>query len=244
MYATVLVGIDGGGAGRDAIAVARHLVPNHDRLIRVMADDVGEALHEVAEREGADLLIIGRCHRSLVGRMGDDARSELHRAPCTVAVAPDGYAQRARRPSRIGVAYDGSPHSKLALEHAIALARRHGAGVLAKDVVQLPLYAEAGAWSLVNTTQAQLSGVRAALGDIGDVEISVAAGAARDTLRAFSRTVDALFCGSRRFGTVSRVALGSTSDYLARNSACPVFITPAHAGILIDDRRHEAPTAA
>ena len=291
MYTTVLVGIDGSDADRDAIAIARQLVRNYDRLIlanvrpiervllrgyagdfeaedherslalleqaneqgglpaemlSVVADDVGAGLQEVAEHEGVDLMIVGRCHRSIAGRvlLGDNARSALHRAPCTIAVAPTGYAERAHPPTRIGVAYDGSAHSKLALRHALILAERHGASVAAKDVIQLPLYAEAGVWSLVNSTEAQLDAARAGLGDVGEVDVSVAVGVTRDALEAFSETVDALFCGSRRYGTVRRVALGSTSDYLARHAACPLFVTPAPAETLIDGHCHEASIAA
>jgi nucleotide-binding universal stress UspA family protein len=287
MYTTVLVGIDGSDADRDAIAVARHLAPTYERLIlvnvrggkqaigdvaavderehsldtlerarneggipaetvTVAAADVGKGLQDVAEREGADLMIVGRSHRSLAGRvlLGDDTCSALHRAPCAVAVAPAGYAAHAHAPTRIGVAYDGSVESKLALDHAVALAKRHRATVVAKDVIQLPRYAEAGAWSLVNSTKPQLDAVRAMLGDVGDVDVSVAVGGTRDTLQAFSETVDALFCGSRQFGTVRRVALGSTSDYLARHAACPLFVTPAHAETLIDGHTHEASIAA
>jgi nucleotide-binding universal stress UspA family protein len=191
-------------------------------------------------------MIVGRSHRSLAGRvfLGDDTCSALHRAPCAVAVAPAGYAAHAHAPTRIGVAYDGSVESKLALDHAVALAKRHRATVVAKDVIQLPRYAEAGAWSLVNSTKPQLDAVRAMLGDVGDVDVSVAVGGTRDTLQAFSETVDALFCGSRQFGTVRRVALGSTSDYLARHAACPLFVTPAHAETLIDGHTHEASIAA
>jgi nucleotide-binding universal stress UspA family protein len=239
MYKTVLVGIDGGDVDRDAAAVAHHLVRNHERLILA---DVGTGLLDIAEREGVDLLIVGRCHRSLAGHLllGDDAHSALHRAPCTIAVAPTGYAERAHVPTRIGVAYDGSAQSQLALQHASTMAERHGASVAAKAVVQLPLYAEVGAWSLVNSTGTHLEAVRASLGEVGEVDVSVAVGVTRDVLKAFSETVDALFCGSRRYSTVRRVALGSTSDYLAGHSACPLFVTPARAEARIDGRQHGA----
>ncbi|MHB8693057.1 MAG: universal stress protein [Solirubrobacteraceae bacterium] len=242
MYTTVLVGVDGSDVDRDVVAVAHHLVRNYDRLILA---DLGAGLHDIAEREGVDLLIVGRCHRSPAGRalLGDNTRSALHRAPCTIAVVPTGYAERAHVPTRIGVAYDGSVQSQLALQHAATMAERHGATVAAKDVVQFPLYAEAGAWSLVNSTGAQLADVRASLGDVGEVDVSVAVGVTRNVLQAFSETVDALFCGSRRYSTVRRVALGSTSDYLARHAACPLFVTPAHAEARIDGRKHEAPIA-
>src|SRR5260370_1364044 len=140
MYTTVLVGVDGSDADRDAVAVARHLVRNYDRMFLVNV------------------------------------------RPATRVVIP-GYVGN----------FEAEDH-KLALRDAVALGAPHGARVTATDVVQLPLYAEACAWSLINSTESQLAAVRAGLGDVGDVEVSVALGPTRDALQAFSETVDALFC--------------------------------------------------
>ena len=56
----------------------------------------GRGLHELAETLGSDLLVVGSCRRSLLGRVmvGDDTRAALDGAPCAVAIAPAGYAER------------------------------------------------------------------------------------------------------------------------------------------------------
>jgi nucleotide-binding universal stress UspA family protein len=55
----------------------------------------------------------------------------------------------------------------------------------------------------------------------------VIVGPVREELAALSQRVDVLVCGSRHQSAVRRVVLGSTSDYLARHSACPLLVTPA-----------------
>lgn len=52
-------------------------------------------------------------------------------------------------------------------------------------------------------------------------------GPVREELAALSEQVDILVCGSRHQTAGKRVLLGSTSDYLARHSACPFLVTPA-----------------
>src|SRR5689334_14658278 len=53
----------------------------------------GRRLHEEAESRGADLLVVGSCHRGVFGRvmLGSDTLSSLNGAPCAVAIAPQGY---------------------------------------------------------------------------------------------------------------------------------------------------------
>ncbi len=198
--------------------------------LSVLAPDVGTGLHDVAESRGADLLVVGSCHRSAIGRVlaGDDTHAALHQAPCAVAVAPRGYHESVKRPELIGVAYDGSPHSEVALAHARALANETGGRVLARHVIQLKVYA-AGGWApaVVEDAEAQVARAREQLGELSDVDLGVAIGATAEELAAFSETVDVLVCGSRHNGIVKRVALGSTSDFLARDCACPLIITPA-----------------
>jgi nucleotide-binding universal stress UspA family protein len=55
----------------------------------------------------------------------------------------------------------------------------------------------------------------------------VTVGPVREELAILSEQVDVLVCGSRHHAGLKRVALGSTSDYLARHSACPLLVTPA-----------------
>jgi nucleotide-binding universal stress UspA family protein len=63
-------------------------------LVSVAGDSPAHGLHQQAEEMEADLLIVGSCHRSKLGRvvLGDDSRGALDGAPCTVAIASSGYA--------------------------------------------------------------------------------------------------------------------------------------------------------
>lgn len=65
-------------------------------------------LHRPAEGCGADLLVVGSCSRRSVGRLlcGDATRGSLSGAPCAVAIATPGYAERSGSIDAIGVAYN------------------------------------------------------------------------------------------------------------------------------------------
>jgi nucleotide-binding universal stress UspA family protein len=108
-------------------------------MVSIAAASVGAGLHDVAEQRGADLIVVGSCHRSATGRIltGDDARSVLHHAPCAAAVTPAGYADGSRRTETIAAAYDGSNESEVAVAHAALLAAALEASVLAHSVVEL-----------------------------------------------------------------------------------------------------------
>lgn len=83
------------------------------------------ALHEVAEDERADVIVLGSTHRHGLGRVvpGSVAERLLHGAPCAVLVAPSGFADRKRFEIRsIGVGYDGRTEASHARAVADALA--------------------------------------------------------------------------------------------------------------------------
>ena len=65
----------------------------------VVAASPGRGLHEQAERQHADLIVVGSCSRGLLGRVfvGDDARAALNGAPCAVAIAARAFADREGR---------------------------------------------------------------------------------------------------------------------------------------------------
>ena len=107
------------------------------------AASIGRGLHELAEAEQADLLVVGSSHRGSVDRvvLGDDTRDALDGAPCAVAIAPAGYALERRPIRRIGVGYDRSPESKHALRVARVLAGERGAALAALEAVSIPSYA-------------------------------------------------------------------------------------------------------
>src|SRR5665213_893354 len=85
----------------------------------------GKALHQVARRQEADLLVVGSCHHSAVGRvlLKDDTRAAFNGAPCALAIAPRAYSAHEGGVHLIGVGYNATPESERAL-----IAARHLAG--------------------------------------------------------------------------------------------------------------------
>ena len=63
-------------------------------LVSVAARSPGDGLHQQAQELAADLLVVGCCSHGALGRvlLGDDSRAALDGAPCTVAIATQGYA--------------------------------------------------------------------------------------------------------------------------------------------------------
>ena len=181
---------------------------------------VGRGLHELAERQGADLVVVGSSGRGLLGRVavGDHTRDALNGAPCAVAVAPAGYAQRPSAVRKIGVGYDGSPESKHALAVARELAAWLGAKVSAFEAVTLPL--DAGN---VGALDQLVESARSAIAELGDVDAHAAYGDPVEELALFGASVDLLIVGSRGYGPIGRLVHGSTSQRLVRSARCPVW---------------------
>ncbi len=115
-------------------------------LVSAVAANPGRGLHQQADERGADLLVVGSCSRGVLGRamLGDDTRAALNGAPCAVAIASRGYAEHPAPLANVGVAYNGSPQSEVALAAARELAARTRATVHAVEVVAIPSVAYTG----------------------------------------------------------------------------------------------------
>jgi nucleotide-binding universal stress UspA family protein len=197
---------------------------------------VGRGLHRLAEEHGADLLVVGSCHRSMLGRvlLGDDTSRALNGAPCAVAIAPRGYAPGGAglRLARIGVGCDTSPESARAIEVARALAAERRAMVKALAVVSLQSIPDGEpipddwpkiAGQLVVDESHRLDELEGVQGD-------ATYGDPGEELAAFSAELDLLIVGSRSYGPIGRLFNGSTSNYLARHARCPLLVLPRNAG--------------
>ena len=199
-------------------------------LVSVVAASPGAGLHRQAEEQGADLLVVGSCSHSAFGRamLGDDTRAALNGAPCAVAVAARGASAHPTPLARIGVAYNGSPEARRALAMAVALAEPTRAQVSALEVISIPTYAFTGvmAPSMGDTIDAMLADAGKRMGELANVEGRAVYGLAGEELAAYSQDLDLLVVGSRGYGPLRRLVLGSTSDYLERHARCSLLVLP------------------
>lgn len=195
-------------------------------VLAVQAPSPGQGLHEQAEEQDADLLVLGTCRHGIVGRavLGNDTRAAINGAPCAIAIAPLGYAEHAKPFATIGVGYDRSPESEAALEAAKLLAQRSHAEVRAREVVSIPYTGfvgpiGSGLDEMISEAQQHMESLPGVLGD-------ATYGLTGEELAEFSAGVDLLIVGSRGYGPLRRVMLGSTSINLQSRARGPLLILP------------------
>ena len=169
------------------------------RLRTVGGVSAPRALHEVAEDEDADVIVLGSTDRGGLGRVlpGSVGERLLHGAPCAVLIAPSGFADRRRLEiDRIGVGYDGRTEAGHAREVAAGLAADLEATVETITVT----------------------------GD-GGAEPANPADAAAELVER-TRELDLLVVGSRGYGPVRHALLGSVTSELMQAAGCPVLVVP------------------
>jgi nucleotide-binding universal stress UspA family protein len=212
-------------------------------LVSVVAMSPGRGLHEQAEEQGCDLLVVGSCSHGAFGRamLGDDTRGALNGAPCAVAIAPLGYAEHPTPIAKIGVAYNASPESAAALAMAHSLAAANRASVHALEVVMIPTYAYTGIMppAIGESIDVMLQEADSRMKELADVDGRAVYGLAGEELAAFGDEVDLLIVGSRGYGPVKRLVLGSTSEYLQRHARCSLLVLPraATSGVVGSDQQ-------
>jgi nucleotide-binding universal stress UspA family protein len=195
------------------------------------------ALHQAAEERDAGLLVVGSSHRGRAGWLqpGSTAERLMHGAPCPLAIVPSGWTAGGGLRT-LGVAYADTPEGRLALDSAVALARRAGAKLRVLTAVKPHEIGKvAGEGPAKESTGYDVTGVEAqeaerhiagAIGDGGgvDVETDISAQDPADFLIAASANVDLLVCGSRGYGPRRAVLLGGVSRRVVAESACPVIV--------------------
>lgn len=219
-------------------------------LLPFCASSPGHGLHVLAEQRQADLIVVGSCSRSGIGRamLGDDTRAALNGAPCAVAVAVHGYFEHPLPIATIGIGYDGSPESERALAAARSIAARNRALIRALHVVMLPSYTYAGiaAPAVGETVDTMLEDARKEVESLEGVEGRAVYGLPGEELASFGEEVDLLVVGSRSYGPVKRLMLGSTSNHLQRHARCCLLVLPrgaASGGDHAKDSTFPQPTA-
>lgn len=192
-------------------------------------------LTRLAEEEKFDAIVVGSPRRGPLGRVliGSVAESLLNGASTDVAVAPHGYGDTEHpEPRNILVGYDGTPESGIALRRAEALAGRSGARLKITTVVRPPVAAPVTVPGVPYTPEWPSDPEMALEEAVDSVEAGIAADGARldgdpaSELARASEDADLLVVGSRGYGPVTRVLLGSVSRPLVRKATCPVLVTP------------------
>lgn len=195
-------------------------------------------LQRLTELPGTGLIVVGSTTRGRVGRLlvGGVGERLLAGGACPVAVAPRAYAEQEGSPLRcIGIGFDGSGEARVALDAAVALAKACGARLRLITVFQRLAFGGATPRALPGESANDIMRreLRAthttALRDIpSDVEAEsrFRDGAADEVLLEESEDLDLLVVGSRGYGPVGAVLLGSASTTLARAAACPLIVTP------------------
>lgn len=149
-----------------------------------------------------------------------------------MAISPHGYAERPTQITEIGVAYNGSPESAAALAQARDVAAATGATIHALEVVSIPSVSYTGlvAPAIGETIDAMLQAATRRMTALPDVDARAVYGLAGEELASFSDEIDLLIVGSRGYGPVKRLVLGSTSNYLQRHARCSLIVLPRSAG--------------
>lgn len=213
----------------------------------IVASSAARGLFELAEKDGARLLVVGSSHHSGLGAVlaGGVARALLQGAPCPVAVAPRGYhAQDVDRLRVLGVGFDGSAEAQRALDGAIELARA-AETTLRLIAVLTPFEGSYDSPSRHDTLREALAAAQehcpAELRAEGRARNGVAAEVLRDEAEM---GMDLLVLGSRGFGPVLRTMLGSVTAELTRSAPCPVLVFPRGEDGDGDEEGTEWPPAA
>jgi nucleotide-binding universal stress UspA family protein len=207
-------------------------------------------LQHVTEKEATGIIAVGSSGRGPIGRLlpGGVGERLLTGAAAPVAIAPLGYAEHPADQLRlIGVAFDGTPESRHALQAGRLLARSAGARLRVITVFHPATF---GAVATMRTGGASVNeiarkGLRkeldAALAEETDgvaIEGSFQEGAPGDVLAKESTELDLLVTGSRGYGPRAAVLLGSTTHALMRGAACPGLVTPRSVELDLDDQAH------
>jgi nucleotide-binding universal stress UspA family protein len=200
-------------------------------------------LNEAAEVHRAGLLVVGKGRRDRVPSvLGSTAERLVHGTPCPVAVVPPGRSAAAEEET-IGVAFVGSEEGREALRGAHALARRMGAKLRVITVVKprVVMYGETEASTPVrpgrdfdqvlgeHRAQAEQRTRRivdAMFDDGAAIEVDAFVGDPAEVLVDLSVKLHLLVLGSRGYGPLRAVLLGSVSRRVVTEASCPAIVLP------------------
>lgn len=243
IYPKVVVGYLDNERGEDARVLAERIVERDGGELKVVHVEKGspaDALQALAESGEADLMVLGSTHHAHLGSVspGSVAEHLLHGARCRLVIAPKGYGDEDHSEDRLRVAavgFDGMAESYAALDEAAKLAAKFGGSLrvigVATPVPAMGAAAAAQAGPEAGPDfQTQLSNAVAELPpELRALPVFERGDPVTKLLEAAEMGVDLLVLGSRGFGPVMRLLIGSVSSRVIREAPCPVLVVPRPA---------------
>jgi nucleotide-binding universal stress UspA family protein len=198
------------------------------------------ALRRTARDRAADVLVLGSGRDIPQGRCGAGrtGRQILHGAPCAVAFAAAGLHASSGGLRRVVVGVDAAADSHAVLGVAADLGRATGAPVTAVAVVDDRLdvhgwppdvVGELVDWDeIVEVRRRRMTSQLEALiaGTDSTVRRDVLTGNPATELYEAARDADLLVIGSRGWGMLDRIAVGSTAEALSHRAPCSLLVLP------------------
>jgi nucleotide-binding universal stress UspA family protein len=243
VYRKVVAGYEHNDRGEDARVLAELIVERDGGELKVIHVEKGspaETFQALAEQGEADLVVLGSTDHAALGSVapGSVAEQLLHGARCRLVIAPKGYARQDHSQDRlrvVAVGYDGMAESHAALDEGATLARKFGASMRVIGVLTptpaIATAAGAGAQADAGPDfQTRLHQAVAALEpELRALPVIEKGDPVEKLLDAAEMGVDLLVLGSRGFGPVMRLLIGSVSSRVIRAAPCPVLVVPRPA---------------
>lgn len=214
--------------------LVRSLEPARDWSSEVVVGRAGRELAAIADRRGAELVVLGRRrHGSMDRVLGNETPLQVMRMTSVPVLAVDAEIEK---PRTIVTAVDFSPSSVRAAKVAIQLLRSAGSGTLYLVFVEPAADLIANEFRLAE--EPRFPGdvtvwFRRFVDSLGShpgvlVEPIVLGGQTVAAIREFAERVgaDMIAAGSHSHGRFERFMLGSVSTGLVRNATCPVLVVP------------------
>jgi nucleotide-binding universal stress UspA family protein len=215
------------------LAVAAAVLGGLDAVTAIVAaSSAAHGLHELAQEQGAALLVLGRSHESgIARRLGGTAERLLHGAPCPVVVVPD-TPEILTGPVLVG--YDDSAEADAAVEIGVTLAMSLGAGlelchVSARTasperrdrdrawIENMHAFAQRILDRGASRVPSELTPVTTILEGHPGTELA---------RRALACSATCVVVGSRAYGPLRAVLLGSATGALLDAASTPVLVAP------------------
>ncbi len=240
LYKKVVAGYEENDRGEDARVLAERIVARDGGELKVVSVEKGspaDALQALAESGEADLIVLGSTHHAHVGSVapGSIAEQLLHGARCRLVIAPKGYAEQDHSQDRLrvlAVGYDGMAESHAALQEGAKLAAKFGGAMkvigVATPVPAMGVAAAAQVGAEAGPDfQSRLHDAVAELpSELRALPVLERGDPVQKLLEACESGVDLLVLGSRGFGPVMRLLIGSVSSRVIRAANCPVMVAP------------------